>query len=137
MRFLATWVLLAVPLLAQASCKKHRHSTGACGYSPDDWCDAPKGDPCGAHHDAASCADDARCEAIPYKGESAVACVTDSLCFASNCPNVGCISRCETLDETHCRADAERCVVRPDHTCARKSSCAWGPPPGPPAGPHS
>ncbi|MFO0680055.1 MAG: hypothetical protein U0169_26270 [Polyangiaceae bacterium] len=64
-----------------------------CGSSPNDWCDAPVGDPCGAHTDVASCRADARCKGMRYTGESVVACKDDGTGFASNCPTVGCVSR--------------------------------------------
>jgi len=63
-----------------------------CGTSPSDWCPAPEGDPCGRHMDAASCRADPACYAMPYRGESMIACILDGRGFASNCPTVGCTS---------------------------------------------
>jgi hypothetical protein len=63
-----------------------------CGLSPGDWCPSPPGDPCRRHRDAASCKADPKCEGMPYRGESVVACLWDERGFASNCPTVGCIS---------------------------------------------
>lgn len=48
-----------------------------------------------------ACYADARCEAIPYWGESLVACVTDERGFSANCPYEGCRplhSDCPSLD---------------------------------------
>lgn len=64
-----------------------------CGLSPHDWCAAPAGDPCGVHDDETSCRADPRCQGMPYRGESVVACVPDGKGFWSNCPAVGCVSR--------------------------------------------
>jgi len=63
-----------------------------CGMSTTDWCAAPPGDPCGEHKDTASCKADPRCVAMPYHGESVVACKHDARGFATNCPTVGCRS---------------------------------------------
>ncbi len=57
-----------------------------------DWCPAPAGDPCGDHHDKASCMADPKCGGMPYKGESFVACKFDDRGFGQNCPTVGCKS---------------------------------------------
>jgi len=65
---------------------------GLCGLSPDDWCAAPEGDPCGRHGDEAACRGDPACFAMPYRGESVVPCLWDQRGFASNCPAVGCTS---------------------------------------------
>jgi len=59
-----------------------------CGMNPKDWCPAPAGDPCGRHRSA--CRADPACYAMPYRGESAIACILDERGFASNCPAVGC-----------------------------------------------
>ena len=64
-----------------------------CGLRTTDWCPSPAGDPCGAHKDVASCRADRACKGMPYRGESAVACMDDGHGFSSNCPTVGCISR--------------------------------------------
>ncbi len=60
---------------------------------------------------------------MPYRGESAVPCMGDDRCFASNCPAVGCAMRCEALDETTC--EAGRCEWDGEH-CTRIQPC--GPP---------
>jgi hypothetical protein len=62
-----------------------------CGMSTQDWCPAPAGDPCGRHHNAASCRADSACTAMPYRGESVIPCVYDQRGFPTNCPVVGCI----------------------------------------------
>jgi hypothetical protein len=108
-RSLAALLLLGLVLLA---CKgsPSRTSKSSCGFRTDDWCKAVGNDPCRDHEDAATCRADPKCEALPYRGESAVACITDSRCFASNCPAVGCITRCEELTES---------------TCDREEICLW------------
>jgi hypothetical protein len=63
-----------------------------CGMSPRDWCPAPPGDPCGKHRDADACRADPHCTAMPYRGESVVACIYDRRGLPTNCPVVGCIS---------------------------------------------
>lgn len=63
-----------------------------CGLSPDDWCTLDPHDPCSAHRDARSCAADARCVGVAYRGESLVACRYDARGFNGNCPTVGCRS---------------------------------------------
>ena len=63
-----------------------------CGASPNDWCPAPRGDPCGRHHNTAACRADGACYGMPYRGESVVRCIVDARGFASNCPTVGCTS---------------------------------------------
>ena len=63
-----------------------------CGLSPDDWCAAPEGDPCGRHPDEAACRADPACYAMPYRGESLERCKWDERGFAPNCPAVGCTS---------------------------------------------
>lgn len=65
----------------------------ACGFSVGDWCPGPAGDACGRHSDEESCRADTRCRGLPYRGESAVACMPDGHGFSSNCPAVGCVSR--------------------------------------------
>jgi len=65
----------------------------ACGLSTQDWCAAPAGDGCGEHENEAACRADARCEGMPYRGESVVACMPDGKGFWKNCPAVGCVSR--------------------------------------------
>ncbi len=64
-----------------------------CGLDPSDWCPSPAGDRCGEHHDEDACRADARCEGMPYRGESLVACKPDGKGFWSNCPAVGCVTR--------------------------------------------
>lgn len=100
----------------------------ACGRRTDDWCPAPPGDPCGAHRDAASCRDDARCEAMVYRGESLEGCLLDARCFARNCPAVGCVSRCESLTRAACAQHRGRCILRGE-ACVRVTPC--GPRPAP------
>jgi hypothetical protein len=63
-----------------------------CGMSPNDWCQASPGDPCGRHNDVAACRADRACYGRPYRGESVVACEIDKRGFSSNCPTVGCTS---------------------------------------------
>ena len=65
---------------------------GLCGLSPDDWCAAPEGDPCGRHMNEAACRADPACFAMPYRGELVVPCLWDQRGFAPNCPAVGCTS---------------------------------------------
>ena len=64
-----------------------------CGTAPGDWCTGPADGPCGAHPDQDSCRADARCQGVPYRGESLVACMPDGKGFWSNCPAVGCVER--------------------------------------------
>jgi hypothetical protein len=63
-----------------------------CGTSPNDWCPAPPGDPCGRHRNANECRNDFNCNAIPFRGATKVACITDRRGFSLNCPVVGCRS---------------------------------------------
>jgi len=121
----ATSVLAAAALLCVGCAKKKPPpvSDEFCGMGPDDWCASPPGDPCGAHKNTASCMADPRCEGRVYSGESVVACTPAERCFTSNCPTVGCLSRCETLDERACGENAPRCVVHADHACARRYPC--------------
>jgi hypothetical protein len=95
MRPLALALAFALAALAAPASAKRRASpvVDNCGKSPDDWCAAPKGDPCGRHKDVNSCRADKRCRGMPYRGESAVACQDDGTGFAKNCPTVGCVSR--------------------------------------------
>jgi hypothetical protein len=62
-----------------------------CGTSPDDWCPAPEGDPCGAHQTVAECRADPRCGGLRYRGESLLGCRRDARGFGVGCPTVGCI----------------------------------------------
>jgi hypothetical protein len=116
-----------------------------CGFSTTDWCPVD-GDPCSANHDGSACKADPRCEALRYRGESAVACITDDRCFASNCPAIGCITRCEQLSHDDCERD-EPCLWRGQYgacaagehrchwdgnACARATSCVGGRPLSPP-----
>jgi hypothetical protein len=80
---------LAVVLAAATPAAAQRRP---CGISPNDWCPAPPGDPCGRHRTVAACRADPACFGIRYEGESVVACQLDSRGFASNCPTVGCSS---------------------------------------------
>ena len=61
-----------------------------CGMDSKDWCPAPAGDPCGRHRSADACRANPVCYGMPYRGESAIACILDERGFASNCPTVGC-----------------------------------------------
>jgi len=91
-------MLILISLLAFVgpACAKSPHGEktvpNPCGLSPSDWCPAPAGDPCGRHKDAASCRADPACEAMPYRGESVVACHVGERGFSDNCPTVGCQS---------------------------------------------
>ncbi len=98
---------------AEAPCK----TDSSCGISPHDWCCAPKGDPCGSYNDKKSCQSDSMCEGLPYLGESAVPCQWDERGFSSNCPTVGCVSRCENLNAQDCLLTKGRCVPT-DQGCA-------------------
>jgi hypothetical protein len=97
-----------------------------CGAGVSDWCDVAADDPCGAHKDVDACKKDARCEGLPYRGESVVACIAEARCFSSNCPTVGCISRCETKDEAACKADTG-CAGAGHEICrdASERRCKW------------
>ena len=94
------YLSLALTTLATTGCAVAAESNGAtvsqqqavCGLKPDDWCPAPAGDPCGRHHNVATCRADSSCYGMPYKGESLTACTIDSRGFSSNCPTVGCTS---------------------------------------------
>jgi len=81
----ATLLVASLPSLAGAQ-------SPPCGFSPNDWCPAAAGDPCGRHRTVATCRADPACYGLPYRGESVVACIPDDRGFASNCPTVGCIS---------------------------------------------
>jgi hypothetical protein len=86
------WLLpLALAVLVAGSVPAAAQSL-PCGLSPQDWCPAPAGDPCGRHRTAADCRADAACYGMPYRGESVEACLLDARGFASNCPTVGCTS---------------------------------------------
>lgn len=91
-------VFLPVAVAAGNGPVQIRSMGSACGSSAQDWCAAPAGDPCGAHEDEASCRADARCQGVPYRGESVVACVPDGKGFWSNYPAVGCVSRASKAD---------------------------------------
>ena len=54
-----------------------------CGASPDDWCAAPPGDPCGRHRNANDCRNDFSCNAVPFRGVTKIACITDRRGFRS------------------------------------------------------
>lgn len=91
-RLFTTLVLLALTGLLQACARSVADQAAVCGTSPNDWCRAPAGDPCGRHTDTASCRADLACYGMPYRGESIVACTVDKRGFSSNCPTVGCTS---------------------------------------------
>lgn len=101
---------------------RHDPHASDCGSSVSDWCAARAGDPCGEHPDTETCRADARCEGRPYTGESLAACALDARCFASNCPTVGCISRCETLEEAACEQHGYRCSWNGSQ-CERAEAC--------------
>jgi hypothetical protein len=84
---LAAFLVLSLTAKAWAA-----QGADPCGMGPGDWCPAPPGDACGRHRDAASCKADPACTAMPYRGESVVACQYDKRGFPTNCPVVGCIS---------------------------------------------
>jgi hypothetical protein len=84
-------ILLAALLLTVSSAAA-ADAGGSCGFRPDDWCPSPPGDPCGRHLNEADCKADPACYAMPYRGESVVACIVDERGFATNCPAVGCTS---------------------------------------------
>jgi len=90
-RIVSLSLSLALPALAAAGASAFAQPP-ACGMSPNDWCPAPAGDPCGRHRNAAACRADPACYGMPYRGESVVACILDERGFASNCPTVGCTS---------------------------------------------
>jgi len=143
-RAVAVTMLVGLALL---SCKKlgpgstkRSGSDPSCGTSPSDWCDPVPGDPCGDRRSQAECRADSRCEAWPYAGESAAACITDERCFASNCPSVGCVMRCEGLDAESCErpepcrwkgqsgtcSPGEKRCAWDGHKCTRTKSCELG-----------
>jgi len=64
-----------------------------CGMSIEDWCTSPTQSACGRHMNEADCRADTECAAVPYSGESAIACHWDERGFADNCPAVGCQDR--------------------------------------------
>ncbi|MCB9583401.1 MAG: hypothetical protein H6717_40590 [Polyangiaceae bacterium] len=115
MRALAGLLVCAAALLSCRSTSK-----ASCGERPDDWCTAVSGDPCAKHTDAKACEADPKCEALSYRGESAAACMTDDRCFASNCPAIGCITRCEELSASDCLRD-EVCLWK-----GQRGSCSAG-----------
>jgi hypothetical protein len=79
-------------LLAAMAAARSETQPRPCGTSPEDWCPAPPGDPCGRHHNVAACRADPSCYGMPYQGESVIACQLDARGFALNCPTVGCTS---------------------------------------------
>ncbi len=89
----------------------------ACGLSPQDWCESPPWDACGKHKNITDCRADRRCVGMRYRGESAIACEFDSAGFGTNCPTVGCVTRCETLSIEDCPKAAERCAAAIDGSC--------------------
>jgi hypothetical protein len=82
------WVVATVLLSQGSSFAQERE----CGTSPTDWCAAPAGDPCGKHRNANECRNDYSCNALPFRGATKVACITDRRGFSLNCPTVGCRS---------------------------------------------
>jgi hypothetical protein len=87
---LTTAVLAAVAILASQGVSFAQDRE--CGTSPNDWCPAPAGDPCGRHRNANECRNDASCNAVPFRGATKIACITDRRGFSLNCPTVGCRS---------------------------------------------
>ena len=67
--------------------------TRPCQTDPSGWCPGETGDPCGRHRYAKACKADKACFGLPYRGESAIACIFDDRGFAENCPTVGCTGR--------------------------------------------
>jgi len=108
---MAVLLALALPALAAARVAPAPAGPG-CGFSPRDWCPAPPGDPCGRHPSETACRADSRCRGLAYRGESAVACMSDGKGFSSNCPAVGCISRYEAPGKAP-RADVVQKVCAP------------------------
>ena len=88
----ALYLAVVVTVLSVATVLAADTPSPNCGMSPSDWCQAPAGDPCGAHKDTASCKADIVCFGMPYRGESVIACQLDERGFATNCPTVGCTS---------------------------------------------
>ena len=74
-----------------------------CQINPQGWCPSAGWDRCGRHSDTASCKADPGCRGLPYHGESVIACLSDGKGFATNCPSVGCVSRCIGLESAQCR----------------------------------
>lgn len=107
-----------------------RAAADDCGNGPGDWCASPPRDACGEHRNAGACSGDPHCEGRPYTGESFVACQLDARCFATNCPTVGCVRRCEELTPAACRANAPRCSVV-GSTCVRRETCLSAEPAAP------
>jgi|WetSurMetagenome_2_1015567.scaffolds.fasta_scaffold633231_1 hypothetical protein len=103
--------LISLGLFAALACKGSPGiSEPSCGENSGDWCRAVSSDPCQNHENKSECRADPKCEALPYRGESEVACNLDARCFADNCPEVGCITRCEQLDRS---------------SCGREEACLW------------
>jgi hypothetical protein len=91
MRPAALWIVL-LGAVAVATLNLAAAQERDCGTSPDDWCAAPPGDPCGRHKNAAECRADFKCNAVPFRGVTKIACITDRRGFSLNCPTVGCRS---------------------------------------------
>jgi hypothetical protein len=113
--------VLLLCLAAGACGAEPAKSSNPCGLSPGDWCSAAPDDVCGKNKNLDACKRDARCQGIPYKGESVVACIDSPTGFSSNCPSVGCMSKCEGLDEPHCRAYSGT----PWYACAWTDGHCW------------
>ncbi len=105
---LLTLFILTISLFGSLSCSAPFPSKPSCNpRAPSAWCEAASGDACGKHKDLASCRADESCQGVPYQGESVIACLDDGKGFSTNCPSVGCISRCESLDEASCQKYAQ------------------------------
>lgn len=73
-----------------------------CGMGPADWCPVPSWDFCGSKKNMQECKADSGCQGIRYRGESVVQCLFDEKGYATNCPTVGCASRCDRLNQKQC-----------------------------------
>lgn len=105
MKPLLIFAYLAGFSLLPATCSRpDSKSFPLCRSTYEGWCPALPGDPCAVHENTSSCQKDPRCQGLGYRGESFVPCQRGDRNFASNCPNVSCVSLCERLDERLCRA---------------------------------
>src|SRR4030095_7299559 len=81
-----------------------------CGTSPTDWCTTHSKDPCGRHLSVPECQLDPECVGMPYPGEYLLGCRVDERGFGTNCPTVGCLSRCEPLSKQRCEWAGDHCL---------------------------
>lgn len=91
---------LLVGLFAFSNC--HAQPSNFCGMGIKDWCTVPSWDFCGSHKNTQECKADSNCQGIPYRGESMIPCQYDEKGYATNCPTVGCASRCDRLNQKQC-----------------------------------